>query len=301
MGRDGGWRQPATLAVPVFNEASGISESLHEVSDYLSLAVDRYAWQILVVDDGSSDNTLEVVEKTAYSLPVPLRLLAHDKNRGLGAALHTIFRHTRGILLVTIDADLTYDLYHVGRMVWAWETTGAAVVVASPYMVGGLTREVPPDLELRSRTANRYLSTVSHLPVSTYTGMVRAYDGVFARTLRPLRDGASVNVEVLHEAWRRGLKVVEVPATLDWTGQAQRRRRSRLLSLRSVWESAQVINDGRRLRRVARVRPSIPGYASEHRRVIALRQSPAGHVAGGAVTPQSRLGSQDVPQRNSTG
>ena len=116
-------------------------------------------------------------------------------NRGLGTTLSTLFREAKGDVVVTIDADLSYDATHISRLLRALVTSGAAVVVASPYMAGGRTLAVPHDLEVRSRTANGYLGVMSTLQVGTFTGMVRAYDGVsfeawdrFERRNRQCRD-----------------------------------------------------------------------------------------------------------------
>ena len=242
----------ATLAIPVYNEETNIVNTLWAVAEAMRDTNDGYRWEMLVVDDGSSDSTVQQVTAVARALPVPVRLLAHQTNLGLGGALATCFRYSRGDLLVTVDADLSYGPEHINRLVSAWEESRPAVVVASPYAAGGRTVDVPMALEVRSRTANRYLASVSGLPVSTYTGLVRAYSGDFARLLRPTRRGPSINVDVLFEAWRRGLRVLEIPATLDWSGKSDRRKRSQMASWKAVRESSRVLNDGRRLRLATR-------------------------------------------------
>jgi len=88
--------------------------------------------------------------------------------------------------------------------------------------------------------------------ISTFTGIVRAYDGEFARSLPPLQGAATANVDALHEAWRQRRLVVEIPAVLNWSGQESRRSRHRVFGLGALRESAHVIRQGVRLHRLAR-------------------------------------------------
>lgn len=242
----------ATLALPVYEEALVIRETLTQLFQHITTELGRYEWEVVVVDDGSHDRSLEEIVTASRDLFLPMRLLAHDHNYGLGGALSTIFREARGDIIVTVDADLTYSADNVAPLVAALEASQAAVAVASPYMPGGVTRGVPAALEMRSRLANRFLSMMSGGRMSTFTGIVRAYDGEFARSLPPLLGAARANVDVLHEAWRQGLLVVEIPAELNWSGQQSRRGRHRMLCTSDLLESAFVIWQGVRLGRVSR-------------------------------------------------
>ncbi len=264
-------RRRATLALPVYNERPRIRSTLEQISEHVIKEMADYDWEVVVVDDGSHDATLDEVVLAAEDLDLPILVLAHEFNCGLGSTLSTIFRVSRGEIIVAVDADLTYSIEHVKRLVDVWELTGAAVVVASPYASGGSTRAVPRSLEVRSRMANRYLAAMTGSRVATFTGIVRAYDGEFVRSLPPLRGGANANIAVLHEAWRQRLEVVEMPAELDWTGQAYRRSRHALLSRGSIGESLSVIEQGARLRRVTRSLERARRRSAEQLRVIDLR------------------------------
>jgi glycosyltransferase involved in cell wall biosynthesis len=239
-----------TLGLPVYQESADITRTLQTLAEHVRL-LDGFRWEMVVVDDGSRDGTPDVVERwvAASDLPLPVRLVRHARNQGLGAALQTVFSEARGDAVITLDADLSYDVEHIGRLLAAWRSEGAAVVTTSPYMRDGRLVEVPRLLALRSRMANRYLAGMSGKPVHTFTAMVRLYDGDFARSLPDLRRGPAANVQVLHLALRRGLHVTEIPATLDWSGRAPRRGRTQLLSRKALAESWRVFGDGVRLRR----------------------------------------------------
>ena len=258
-------RPTASLGIPAFNEAAGMEKTIRAVTDALLRVPSAYDWELIIVDDGSTDGTAETVERAALESPVPVRLLVHPVNRGLGCALTTLFRATPGSLLVVLDADLSYDEGHIEKLVRGFETTGASVVVASPYGAGGRTIAIPAILELRSRLANWYLRAMSRQPIHTFTSMVRAYDGPFVRTLAPLTNGPSANVVVLAEAWRQGLHVAEVSATLDWTTRTDRRERTVLFGRRSRADTMEVIHTGLKLlhaRRRANWRFKAPDAAS---------------------------------------
>jgi len=91
-----------SLIVPVYNEEGGILATLEAIHRRLgSLAV---PYEIIVVDDGSTDATAELLKDCSY-----IRLLRHDRNRGYGAALKTGIRHAQHAMIVITDGDGSYD------------------------------------------------------------------------------------------------------------------------------------------------------------------------------------------------
>ena len=225
-----------TLVVPVYMEAETIAEALTQIAGYLGGRPGDVVWDLVVVDDGSTDGSGDIVEGLAGALPVPLTLVRHRENQRLGGALRTGFAHTTGDLVAVLDADLTYCLEHLDRMVAAWLPTRAHVVVASPYCPGGNSVAVPSMSGRRSRVANRLLAAAMGPDgVSTLTGMVRVYDGPFIRGLPIKAVGPDVNVEIIYKAMALRCRVVEVPATLDWSGRESRAGRSAMLSRASRW------------------------------------------------------------------
>lgn len=100
----------ATLILPAYNEASALPTVLDDVSATLQ-AMPAGAFEVLVVDDGSSDDTAAVAER------YPCRLIRHDVNRGKGAAIRTGLGQARGGLIVIMDADATYPASAIPRIV----------------------------------------------------------------------------------------------------------------------------------------------------------------------------------------
>lgn len=212
-----------SVIIPMYNEEAVAARSLETVVAHLGNLADRFRFEVLVVDDGSTDDTRAIVEAFAADHPV-VRLLAHRTNFRLGQALRFAIRASRGDYLVTFDADLTYSVDHITRLLDAISETHARIVIASPYMAGGETRGIPRSRLFLSKSANKFLGLTALDELSTLTGLVRAYDGPFIRTLDLKAVDVDVNTEVIYKAQVLRARIIEIPAVLDWTQMADRRR-----------------------------------------------------------------------------
>lgn len=237
-----GARGLGTIIVPAYNEESVVGDTVHAL-DELCSSMEGRDWEVVVVDDGSTDGTAEEVSRAAATSRTPVRLLRHTRNRHLGGALRTGFLASRGEVVITADCDLSYSTETLGRLVDAFDETGADVVIASPYMPGGATRSVPTALEVRSRAANRWLRLTSLDDIHTLTGMVRAYRGCFIRSMSLKAVDVDINAEIVYKAQVLRATIVEIPAVLDWSHLRTRAGRSRLLAKRARTNTVkQVIN-----------------------------------------------------------
>ena len=92
-----------SILMPVYNERERIEAALDTtLATYLP-----FETELVVVDDGSTDGTSEILE--AYDWPPNARLVRHERNRGKGAAVRTALEHARGTFSAILDADLEYD------------------------------------------------------------------------------------------------------------------------------------------------------------------------------------------------
>ena len=100
----------ATLVIPAFNEKSRIAASLQAVAHWRRARPGGWDWEILLVDDGSTDGTAQVARGAAEAAGLPLELLSHERNRGKGAAIRTGVLAARGSPILITDADLSTPL-----------------------------------------------------------------------------------------------------------------------------------------------------------------------------------------------
>jgi glycosyltransferase involved in cell wall biosynthesis len=209
-------RPLVSVVVPAYNEEDIITGNLEVLCEYLDALEELYAWELIVVNDGSSDDTGRLADTFASDRD-NVTVLHHRTNFRLGQALRYAFNNCTGDYVVTFDCDLSYAPEHIGRLVTELRTTNARIVIASPYAKGGRTTNVPPVRRLLSRSANRFLATTARGDISTLTGMVRGYDRVFLETLNLRSMGTDINTEILYKAELLGARVAEIPAHLDWT------------------------------------------------------------------------------------
>ena len=204
-----------SLVVPAYNEAAIVEKNLTILYRYMKSLDDGYRWEILVINDGSTDETGALAESIAQRM-ANIRVVHHARNFGLGEALKTAFAHCHGDYIVTLDIDLSYAPDHIQKLLTHMRKSGAKVVVASPYMNGGRTDNVPWLRRKLSKWANRFLSITAKGNVSTLTGMVRAYEAPFLKSLNLKSKGMGVNPEIIYKAMILRAQVEEVPGYLDW-------------------------------------------------------------------------------------
>jgi len=226
-----------SIIVPAYNEEGIITQSLAELCQYMAALEETYRWELIVVNDGSTDLTGELAEAFAKDRQ-NVRVFHHTYNFRLGQALRYGFHQCRGDYVVTMDVDLSYAPEHILRMLTKLRATNAKIVIASPYMPGGKVSNVPWLRKMFSRWANRYLSltvTKDNLAgkLFTLTGMVRAYDGKFLARLNLRAMNVDINTEILYKAMILRARIVEVPAHLHWrtakSGETQRKSSMRIL------------------------------------------------------------------------
>jgi len=164
------------VALPAFNEEPNLPDLLGRLDVALSEVPLNY--QILIVDDGSTDRTHEVAEEWSEKIPVLVR--RHDTNQGLGATLRDGLEWARDVagpqdVIVTMDADNTHTPELIVRMV-RMVREGHDVVIASRYQPGSRVRGLPISRRLLSRLASWVFRVMFPIKgVKDYTSGYRAY------------------------------------------------------------------------------------------------------------------------------
>jgi glycosyltransferase involved in cell wall biosynthesis len=228
-------RPLVSIVLPAFDEASVLREHVIILLNYLKTLNRRFRFEIIIVNDGSRDQTGAIANQLAAEFD-GIRVFHHPRNFGLGQALKTGFAQFRGQYVIVLDIDLSYGPEHIELLLDRITKTGARMVLASPYMRGGKVVEVPWLRVIFSRVANWFLARASGENISTMTCMVRAIDGRFLRSLHLRTTGMDVMPEMIHKAKLLRASVDEIPAELNWQRQNRLggRRRSSLRILRQI-------------------------------------------------------------------
>ncbi len=228
-------RPLVTLVVPAYNEGAVLRDNMREILAHLTRLEAQYRWQVVLVNDGSADDTGRIANEIAGA-DARVVVIHHAHNRGLGEAFKTGFNASRGDYVVTIDVDLSYAPNHIEAMLEKLRSSNAMLVLASPYMKGGQLTNVPWARKVLSIWGNRFLRIFARGQLSTLTCMVRAYDGPFIRSLVLRSTGMDIMPEVVYKSMVMRARIAQVPGHLDWSKQlsAGPRRASSMRILRHV-------------------------------------------------------------------
>lgn len=225
-----------TIVLPAFNEERDLPELLARIRATLSSVLD---YRVVVVDDGSDDKTGEVVRTLARTMPITL--ISHETNQGLGAAIRTGLRAAAELdgIVVTLDADNSQGPELIPVMV-EQIFNGADVVIASRFQNGAAEVGVPwyrlvlshgASLTLRALLGfsgvRDYSCGFRAYRLDTLRALIEAYGDNFVR-----ERGFACMLELLINFRRLDAKVAEIPLVLryDLKGGASKMRIWRTLT-----------------------------------------------------------------------
>jgi glycosyltransferase involved in cell wall biosynthesis len=190
-----------SIIIPVYNEKDTIRPVLASVE---SIDLDK---EIIIVDDGSSDGTRQVL--AALSSDGGRRVLFHDGNQGKGAALRTGLRHATGDAIIIQDADLEYDPRDYLRLFQPLQAGEADVVYGSRFS------RRRPTMALRHWIGNRVLTWMTNvLYGAAITDMETCYKLFRREALAGIEiesNGFNVEPELTAKILKKGLRIHEVP------------------------------------------------------------------------------------------
>jgi len=196
----------------MFNEAENVEPTLRRVEQ--AMAPFQGTYEIVAVNDGSLDNTLETLKRLATQNE-KVKVVSYSKNSGRGRALREGFKVSKGEIIGSIDADLSYDPHYILDLVETLRTEqDIDFVLASPYMPGGGVQNVPFLRLWISRLGNKILRFAMPNRIYTSTGIFRAYRRRVLDSLELESDGKEIHLEILSKALALGFRVKEIPAIL---------------------------------------------------------------------------------------
>ena len=199
-----------SLVIPAFNEDRRIGQSLERILSFFR--AQSYPFEIIVVDDGSTDRTVEVVRGFAASDP-QLRVEPQPQNRGKGEAIRKGMLLAGGKYLFFSDADLSVPIEAVPDFLSRLEA-GDDVAVGSRRIAGAVIEvHQPIHRELMGKVFTGLSNLILGLKLKDFTCGFKAFRRDAARELfsRQRLDGWSFDSEILYLAKSKGYRIAEVP------------------------------------------------------------------------------------------
>jgi glycosyltransferase involved in cell wall biosynthesis len=188
-------RIKTTVVLPAYNEAAALPHVLHELSEQLS-----NEYEVLVVDDGSTDETARVAEG------LPCRLVRHRSNRGKGVAIRTGIAEASGDYVVIMDADATYPVSAIEQLV---------ELLADHDMVRGNRASSEENMPTVNRIGNWFFNKLFAIAHGLESGdHLSGLYGLRRDAFRKLdleAQGFDIETEIGIKASARGLRVAEFP------------------------------------------------------------------------------------------
>lgn len=217
MTREGSGALTLSVVIPVYNELYLVEELLRRVLDVE--CPELAGLQVIVVDDGSTDGTRELLQGFAASDP-RIQLILQPENAGKGAAVRRGIAEATGDLTVIQDADLEYDPADYERLIRPFVYDGADVVYGSRFLSGERRRV----LYFRHTMGNRLITLLSNLftdlnltDVETCYKMFRTS---FLQSIPIRSDDFGMEPEITAKIAKRNARVFEVP--ISYMGRTYR-------------------------------------------------------------------------------
>jgi dolichol-phosphate mannosyltransferase len=215
------------IVLPTYNERENIEPFLRNLRETVPDA------DVLVVDDNSPDGTGVIAEQLAGELG-HITIMHRAVKNGLGSAYRAGFARVLDQdydVIVSMDSDFSHDAAVIPRMVELVEN-GADVVIGSRYTAGGGVTDWPVRRQLLSRWGNRYTRAVLGVAPYDCTSGFRAYRSDALRSMKPdatAAEGYAFLTELVRNAGRCGLQVVETPIVFRDRTRGQSKMSSRII------------------------------------------------------------------------
>jgi glycosyltransferase involved in cell wall biosynthesis len=193
-----------SIIMPVFNERATIEAAVDGVLKARFPVAD---YELLIVDDGSTDGTRDVLRDNSW--PDHVRVIAHDLNRGKGAAIRTGLGEARGKWTGIMDADLEYEASDLGRVL---EPLIAGEVEA---VMGTRAFEAHTAYSFWYVIGNKFVTLVANFLYNSWiSDMMTCHKAMPTELFRSLglrEDGFAIEPEIVAQLLLRRVRIQEVP------------------------------------------------------------------------------------------
>ena len=192
------------ICIPAFNEEKNIEKIIKDCKKFVD--------DVIVCDDGSTDNTAALSKKQGAIV------LQHEKNKGYGAAISTLFDYCRkenADVMITIDGDGQHDPNQVPLLLDAIKKHNVDVVIGSRFLND---QQTPTYRKAGIKIITSATNYSTNLKVSDSQSGFRAYSSAAVKEIFPTETGMAVSTEILLKVSNKGLSLAEVPITVSYQG-----------------------------------------------------------------------------------
>lgn len=203
-----------SVICPYYNEELIIESAVKKLLGNLSKL--NYQWELVLVNDGSTDKSFEIVKEVVNRLDNVI-LISYPLNRGRGYALNKGINASSGDIIATTEIDLSWGDDIIQKIVNKFEQEPYwDCVVVSPNLSEGGYKNVPLRRVLISKIGNSIIRSFFTKKVTMNTGMTRGYRKDIIQNLPILEEGKEFHLEVLLKLITLGYKITEIPTILEW-------------------------------------------------------------------------------------
>lgn len=208
---------PATLSlvIPAYNEEARLPALLEVLASSADAAVAEAGMQLveaLIVDDGSTDRTAEILSAAARESPQLKPVLEFDRNRGKGAAFAAGVERAAGEYVLLADVDLSTPLGELGKLTAAIDA-GADIAIGSRAVPGAVVERGPLHRKVLGNSFNGAVRLLTGLDLRDTQNGFKLFPTATAKPLLAGQTcpGFAFDVELLMRADQAGLQIAEVP------------------------------------------------------------------------------------------
>ncbi len=206
-----------SLIIPAYNEEKIIKDTLSKVIKFL--AKKNYSWEVLVVDDGSTDNTAKIAKGFSKK---KVRVLSFVKNKGKGAAIREGVLVSKGEFIIFMDADLSVPLTNIDKFLDEFKKE--EIVIASRRAEGAKIVVHQPWLRENLGRIHTFLSrVVTGVNISDFTCGFKGFTRNAALKIftKAIIDRWAYDDEIMFLAKKFGFRIKEVP--VEWENRKDTR------------------------------------------------------------------------------
>jgi len=214
-----------SILMPVFNERATLEAA---IDDALSAELPVASRELIIVDDGSTDGTRELLRQGSW--PETVRVIEHDRNRGKGAAVRTALSHATGEFAAILDADLEYEAADLADLLEPLTDGRAKVVFGTRawashsaysfwYVIG-------------NKAVTQATNVLFNCWISDVMTCHKVMRTELFRSLRLRERGFGIEPEIAARVLQTGERIYEVPVTYSARSREQGKKLTALDGLR---------------------------------------------------------------------